>query len=489
MSNSLLLQQPTYSRITPAEAARELLVRRQARSRLIDFIQYTLPQYPNPPHQILLAETLEKVERGEIKNLMVIMPPRHLKSETCSIRFPAWYFGKHPQHAIIGCSYSDNKAYTFSYAVRELITSPKYQRLFPIKLETAGAMHWQLAGKNDLRPSYIAAGVGGGITGEGGNVLIIDDPIKNKAEADSATVRESNWQWYITTAITRLQPEGAKILIMTRWHVDDLAGRLLKVAANDPKADQWTVLHLPAIKDGKALWPEMFPLEYLEKVRAGQISDPDQPGAGSRAFESLYQGSPSIAEGNIIKREWWKFYREAPPFGRIIHSWDTAFKTKSENDYSVCSVWGESPNGYYLIYVWRGRVEFPELKRTAAMLAGRDKPNVVLIEDKASGQSLVQELARDTRLPIIAVKADTDKLSRATAVTPTIEAGKVYLPENAPWLHAYVEELSAFPNGEHDDQVDSTTQALNYLRTLVQKPREVIAVYDAMQLVGNIDLR
>ncbi len=452
-------------------AAQELLRRRAARTRLIDFIQYTLPQYPNPVHQVQLAGKLDAVERGEIKNLMVVMPPRHLKSETCSIRFPAWFLGRNPQKAIIGCFYSDNKAYNFSYAVREVITSPKYQKLWEVKLQTSGAMHWQLAGKHDIRPSYIAAGVGGGITGEGASVLIIDDALKNAEEANSDTVREAIWQWYITTAITRLEPDGAKIVIMTRWHDDDLAGRLLKVASRDPKADQWEVLHLKAIDaNGKALWPEKFPIEYLEKVRAGQIDDPDQPGKGSRAFTALYQGEPSVAEGNIFKREWWKYYIERPVFTRVIHSWDTAFKSRAENDYSVCTVWGETQTGFYLLDVWRRRVEFPELKRAVISLYERDRPQSVIVEDKASGQSLVQELQRDTRIPVLPVKVDSDKVARAYAVTPLIESDRVHLPERAPWLHDYIEEMSVFPNGEHDDQVDSSTQALNALSHNAPKP-------------------
>ncbi len=417
---------------------------------------------------------MDQVEQGKLKNLIVVMPPRHLKSETCSIRFPAYYLGKHPQNAIIACSYSDNKAYTFSYAVREIISTEKYQAIFPeVKLQTAGAMHWQLSGKDDLRPSYIAAGVGGGITGEGANVLLIDDPIKNKEEADSQTVRESIWQWYITTALTRLQADSAKIIIMTRWHEDDLVGRLLKVAAKDSKADQWEVLHLKAINDnGEALWPEKFPLAYLEKIRAGQIDDPDEPGAGSRAFTALYQGSPTAAEGNIFNRQWWKYYREKPNFTRVIHSWDTAFKDKTQNDYSVCSVWGQTPNGFYLIDLWRKKVEFPELKRALISLYNRDHPAAVYVEDKASGQSLIPEIKRETTIPILPIKVDSDKVLRANAVTPLIEAGKVYLPESAPWLHDFIEELSSFPNGEHDDQVDSLTQGL---AQLANRPKLLVA--------------
>jgi predicted phage terminase large subunit-like protein len=462
---SLVLEKQPSAKTDVVSAAEELLRRRQARTSLIAFCSYTLPEFTNPAHQVLLASKLEAVERGEIKNLIVTLPPRHLKSETCSIRFPAWYLGRNPQRAIIGCSYSDNKAYTFSYAVRETLMSQRYQRLWPLKLQTTGAMHWQLTGKNDLRPSYIAAGVGGGITGEGADLLIIDDPVKNFEEANSETVRESMWSWYTTVALTRLQRDSAKIVIMTRWHKDDLVGRLLKVAEGNPKADQWEVLHFKAISDkGEALWPEKFPVDYLEKIRAGQIADPEMPGAGSRAFEALYQGSPVNAEGNIVNRNWWKFYDSRPEsFKRIIHSWDTAFKTKAENDYSVCSVWGETDHGYYLLDLWRRKVEYPELKSSAINLYNRDKAQSVLVEDKASGQSLIQELRRDTSLPLLAVKVDTDKIARVYAITPLIESGRVFLPRSAPWLHDFMEEISAFPNGEHDDIVDSLSQALKYM--------------------------
>ena len=316
-------------------------------------------------------------------------------------------------------------------------------------------MRWQIAGKENKRDSYIAAGVGGGITGEGADILIIDDPVKNNEEAESEVYRAKTFQWYQTTARTRLQPDGAVILIMTRWHKADLAGMLLEEARIDPKADQWEILHFKAINDkGEALWPESYPMDALENTRAS---------IGSRSFAALYQGEPSIAEGNVFKREWWKFYKEKPNFRRIVHSWDTAFKAKAENDYSVCTVWGETSNGFYLIDMWRGRVEYPELKRTAVNLFNRDKAQAVYIEDKASGQSLIQDLKRDTVLPLLPVQVDSDKITRAYAITPLIEAGKVFLPESAFWLHDFIEEMSGFPNSEHDDIVDSVTQALNVI--------------------------
>ncbi len=413
-----------------------------------------MPSFEPAGHLNILADKLEAVERGEIKRLMVFMPPRHGKSELCSIRLPAWYLGRNQQNQIIGCSYAENLAYTFSYAIRETIAAERCQRLWPLKLDTSGAVRWQLAGKENKRASYIAAGVGGGITGEGADLLIIDDPVKNAEEAESQTYRDHTYQWYITTARTRLQPDAAIVLIQTRWHVDDLAGRLLEDARRDPKADQWQVLNLSAITNNQALWPSKYPITVLENTRAS---------IGSRAFESLYQGNPTIAEGNIFKREWWKYYRVRPVNLRIIQSWDTAFKSKTENDYSVCTVWGIGQNAYFLLDVVRHKLEFPDLKRMCITAYERDQPERVYIEDKASGQSLIQELKRETRIPMFAIKADTDKVARANAVTPLIESGRVYLPEYAAWLHDYLEELSGFPNAEHDDQVDSTTQALGQL--------------------------
>jgi len=220
---------------------------------------------------------------------------------------------------------------------------------------------------------------------------------------------------------------------------------------------------------GDALWREKFPLEELEETRAV---------IGSAAFESLYQQRPSAAEGAIFKREWWRYYREPPPFKRIIQSWDTAFKTGAENDFSACTTWGVADNGhYYLLWFWRGKVEFPELKRRMIWLAQEWNPVQILIEDKASGQSLIQELKYETALPIIPVKVDSDKRRRAEVVTGAIEAGKVLLPESAPWLNVFVDELAAFPNGVHDDAVDSTTQALNYLR---HQQVHTVAIYNAL---------
>ena len=437
-------------------------------------------------HLKALIEKLEAVERGELKRLIVLMPPRHGKSEVISKRFPCWYLAKHPKDNVVQAGYAESIALTHSRQARDIFVSQDMEVLFPqvryrpervgqeiVIPERQAAHEWG----TKQGGSYYAVGIGGGLTGRGFNIGIIDDPIKDAEEADSATYRERAWEWYTKVFRTRAEPDAAIIIVMTRWHQDDLVGRLLEQSKRDPATDQWEVLHFPAITDGKALWPERYPMEALLTYRA------DDP----KAFESLYQGNPTIAEGQIIKREWWQYYRQAPPFTRIIHSWDTAFKDKTLNDFSVCTTWGETQTGYYLIDVWRGKVEFPELKRVAASLYDRDKPDIVLVEDKASGQSLIQELERNTTIPVKAVKVDRDKVARTNAATPLIEAGRVYLPESAKWLYDYIEELSSFPSGAHDDQVDSTTQALSFLRG-PREPRDSIVVYDAMSEVSELEL-
>jgi len=425
---------------------------------------------------------LEAVERGELKRLIVLMPPRHGKSELVSLRFPCWYLARHPEAYIVQAGYAESIALTHSRKARDIFISNEMMRLFPDihhRPETAGqelvrperqaAHEWG----TKQGGSYYAVGIGGGLTGRGFDVGIIDDPVKDEEEAASQTIRDKVWDWYQKVFRTRTEPDAAIIVVMTRWHQEDLVGRLLKQAHEDSAADQWEILHFPAINNNQALWPGRYPVEVLERIRSS---------IGSRAFESLYQGNPTIAEGQIIKREWWKYFSTPPHFIRKIHSWDTAFKDKTQNDYSVCTTWGESQNGYYLLNVWRDKVEFPELKRVATALYERDIPDVVIVEDKASGQSLIQELQRNTRIPVLPVKVDVNKVARANSATPLIEAGRVFLPENAPWLFDYIEELSAFPNAEHDDQVDSTTQALAYMRG-PGEPVEQIIIYDAMAAV------
>ncbi len=418
------------------------------------------PQFERARHHELIISRLEAVERGEISRLMILTPPQHGKSLITSTIFPAWYLGRHPHRHLITGSYGQELADDFGRRVRNFLADSIHQAIFPdcrLSEDSTAAHRFNTTQGG----SYFAVGRGGPITGRGADLLLLDDLIKDNAEANSETIRRGLHEWFASVAYTRLRPGGAIVLIQTRWHEDDLAGWLLREHRNE----NWEVLSLPAIAEqnenfrteGEALWPERFPLAELERIRAR---------IGGRAWTSLYQQRPAAAEGVVFRREWWQLYR--PPLtlslSRKVQSWDTGFKKGAENDFSVCTTWGIAENGYYLLHLWRSRVEFPELKRTLALLAEQWKPDAILVEDRASGQSLIQELKLGASLPVLPIKVDGDKVSRAQAVTPLIEAGKVFLPESAPWLGEYIDEMATFPTGVHDDAVDSTTQALNYLR-------------------------
>ena len=426
-----------------------------------DLAAYAIAQFPAfelARHHAETINRLEAVERGEITRLMIFEPPRHGKTLLTTQLFPAWYLGRHPERYVITAAYGQDLADDYGRRVRNFVTDERHQAIFP-ECQLASDSSSVQRFNTTAGGAYFTVGRGAAITGRGAHLLVIDDPLKDREEANSETIRRSLHDWYRSVAYTRLQPGGAVVIVQTRWHVDDLAGRLLREAL----PGQWQVLSLPAISEdgdsfrraGEALWPEKFPLQVLEEIRTT---------IGSAAFVSLYQQQPVATEGQIFKREWWKYYRDAPAFQRIVQSWDTAFQAKKESDYSVGTTWGVTATGYYLLNVWRARVEFPELKRQVIAQAAQFKPAAVIIEDKASGQSLIQELKRETALPILAIKVDSDKIARAQAATPVIEAGKVFLPESAPWLADYLDELSSFAAGAHDDAVDSTTQALNHLR-------------------------
>jgi predicted phage terminase large subunit-like protein len=428
-----------------------------AREDLACYATALWPPFELAAHHRLIVEKLEAVERGDIRRLAIFMPPRHGKSWLGTQIFPAWFLGRHPDRSIITASYGQELADDFGRQVRNMVSDPLHHAIFP-EFRLADDSTSMRRFNTTAGGSYYAVGRGGAITGRGAHLLLIDDPIKDAEEARSEVIRRTLHEWYSSVARTRVQPGGAIVLISTRWHEDDLAGRLLR---QDPKG--WDVLNLPAIAEvdesfrraGEALWPGKYSLEALEEIRRE---------VGGPTFVSLYQQHPAAAEGAVFKREWWRYYREPPTFKRIVQSWDTAFKTGAENDFSACTTWGVAANGYYLLWFWRGRVEFPELKRRMKCLAEQWRPNQILIEDKASGQSLIQELKYHSALPIIPIKVDRDKLARAEAITPLIEAGRVFLPESTPWLSGYVDELAAFPRGTYDDAVDCTTQALNYLR-------------------------
>lgn len=416
--------------------------------------------YLESAHHKALARRLEDVSSGKCKRLMVFMPPRHGKSMLTSEYFPAWWLGMHPDKQIIAATYAQQLADDFGRKVRNLVISEAHQWAFhgfslSDDSQAANRFHTSMKG------AYFAVGAGGPITGRGADLLLIDDPIKGREDAESETMRQRLKDWYTSVARTRLMPGGAIVVIQTRWHEDDLAGWLLR----EHQHEGWEVLNLPALAEpgdqvgraeGDPLWPAAYPLAELLTIKRA---------IGARDWAALYQQRPSAAEGSIFKREHWQYFRptETNPKAiiaslrvtRIIQAWDTAFKTKETNDYSVGVTIGITQSRYYVLDVWRDRCEFPDLKRALVAQAAKWAPHVVVIEDTAAGQSLIQELRRDTKLPLVPVKADRDKVSRANAVTPIHEAGLVYLPEDEPWLSDFTDELAGFPTAPHDDQVDA----------------------------------
>jgi predicted phage terminase large subunit-like protein len=390
---------------------------------------------------------------------MVFMPPRHGKSLLTSEIFPAWWLGQYPEKYVIAASYAQELADDFGRKVRNNCKSPQHEALFPefsLRDDSQAVSRFHTS-QNGV---YYAVGAGGAVTGRGAHLLLIDDPTKGREDAESEASRRHLKDWYTSVARTRLMPNGSIVIILTRWHQDDLAGWLLREHAHEG----WEVVNLPAISEGEgdalgrpegeALWTEAYPLSELETIKRS---------IGSRDWAALYQQRPAPQQGGLVKTAWFRRY-DAPPAHprRIIQSWDTGLKAAEVNDPSVCTTWAETDTGVYLLDVFVKRLEYPDLRRMAESLAIKWFPTIILIEDKASGQSIVQDLVASTRLPVLPIEPKGDKVVRLMAVSAQIESGRVYLPNAAPWLADYEAEMSSFPNAVHDDQVDSTSQALSY---------------------------
>lgn len=451
-----------------------------SRRNLSDFTNYTKPDFIEGWFNRIIAKELQQfyfdVMAGKQPRLIIQAPPRSGKSELFSRRFPAWAFGQNPNLQIIAASYSTDLASRMNRDVQRIIDSEEYQGVFP---ETT------LNGKNiatvsgqSLRNSeifeivghagaYRSAGVGAGITGMGADIGIIDDPVKDAKEANSQTIRDAVWDWYTTTFYTRLSPKSGILLGMTRWHEDDLAGRLLREMGND--GDQWRIVSFPAIaeedeeyrNEGEALHPERYDLERLTKIKKA---------VGSQAWNALYQQRPSSKGGDIIKGAWFKRYSVLPRMKRIIITADTAQKTKQHNDYSVLFVAGVGHDGgVYVLDLIRGKWEAPELEQKVSDVWNkyRSMPvHKVYIEDKSSGTSLIQNIQRKQRIPIEGVQVDTDKYTRVLGVQGYIESGYIYLPNDAEWIEDFIKECEAFTatdSHKHDDQVDAMVMAITEL--------------------------
>jgi predicted phage terminase large subunit-like protein len=431
------------------DAARELLRRRKARRSLIPFTEFSLPKYRAAAHHDLIAAKLEATAAGEIDRLMINMPPRHGKSELASRRFPAWLLGTNPEIEIVVASYNADKAREFGYEVRDIVRSPEYRALFPgvaLKEDSRAADRWN----TDAGGSFRAVGIGTALTGRGADVLLIDDPIKDDEEADSELRRERIWSWYSSVAYTRLSPGGRVIVIQTRWHEDDLTGRLLVEQAKG--GDKWDILELPAISaKGEALWPDRYPLEYLERIK--RVTLP-------RHWAALYQQRPAPDEGNYYKREWWRYYDEKPKHLRIYGASDYAV-TDGGGDYTVHIVIGVDPNdNIYVLDLWRGQTASDVWIKSWLDLVKIHKPLLWVEEQgqivKSIGPFLEKRMREErTYCRREQVASAADKPTRSRSIQARTSMGKVYLPSKAPWLAEFQSELLTFPAGKHDDQVDA----------------------------------
>jgi len=445
-------------------------------------------------HIELMAAKLAAVRQGKIRRLIINVPPRHLKSLAASVTLPAWCLGHDPSARILCVSYAQDLSDKHARDCRRILNSSWYRAIFPTRLSPERQAVGEFV--TTAQGYRLATSVGGVLTGRGADLIIIDDPLKPD-EALSDTQREAVNEWYDHTLLSRLNDKGtgAIVLIMQRLHEDDLVGHVL---AQEP----WERLVLPAVAEedeehcfetpfgsrrvgrrvGEALHPEREPLAILAQLRRT---------LGPYHFAGQYQQAPAPLGGGMIKAEWFRSYTPATqpaPFDRILQSWDTANKATELSDYSVCTTWGLKDRQLYLLHVLRKRLDYPALKRAVREQAELHRPEVVLIEDKASGTQLIQELIAEGLYSVTRYEPSGDKVMRLHAQTAMIENGFVHLPAEAPWLAEYLHELTTFPKGRHDDQADSTAQALDWVKQDAIGPsggRNVIAYYEQQIAAAN----
>ena len=437
---------------------KELHERDEFQNNFLDFVNHVWPSFIAGSHHKIFAEKLERVARGELKRLIVNMPPRHTKSEFASYLFPAWVMGRSPSTKIIQATHTAELAVGFGRKVKNLLDSEIYRDVFPdmqLARDAKASGRWS----TNEGGEYYAVGVGGALAGCGANLCIIDDPVSEQ-DALSPTALDNIYEWYTSGPRQRLQPGGSIIIVMTRWSIRDLTAKVLQKQA-EGGADQWEVVEFPAIfpDTDNVLWPEFWSRDELEGVRAS---------IPVAKWNAQYLQNPTAEEGAIIKREWWNVWeRDAPPpCDYIIQSYDTAFTKSERADYSAITTWGVfypdegDEAAIILLDAEKGRWEFPELKDQAMRLYQEYEPDMVLIEQKASGTPLTQDL-RKAGIPVSGFTPGrgADKFSRMNACAPVFESGMVWCPETR-WADEVVEECASFPNGEHDDLADSMTQAI-----------------------------
>ena len=432
----------------------------QVKSDFLSFVKHVWPEFIEGSHHKIIADKFNKIAEGKIKRMIINMPPRHTKSEFASNMLPAWMIGRKPDLKIIQTTHTTELAVRFGRKAKTLIDSQEYQEIFKTRLREDS----QAAGKWETEQGgeYYAAGVGSAITGRGADLLIIDDP-HSEQDAMNADALEKAYEWYTSGPRQRLQPGGTIILVMTRWSLKDLTAKLLN-AQKEVKSDQWEIIEFPAIMpSGEPVWPQYWKLDELEKVQAS-LSIPK--------WNAQWMQNPTSEAGAIIKKEWWRVWEgdEIPPLKHVIQSYDTAFLKKQTADYSAITTWGvfypseDEPANLILLDSMKGRFEFPELRREALQQYDYWKPETVVIESKASGLPLTAEL-RQMGIPVVnfTPSKGNDKHARVNSVAPLFESGVIWAPEKK-FAEEVIEECAAFPYGDHDDLVDSMTQAVMRFR-------------------------
>lgn len=432
------------------------------------FLTYTgRKQWRTAKHLKLVCQKLEAVERGEIKRLIINMAPRHGKSEITSKNFGAWALMKDPTKEIVIASYGADISTDFSRIARNKFEewAPKLSD-YQLAHDSAAVSRWGVAG---YRGGCTAVGIGGSLTGRGADILIIDDYCKDWQSATSETVKQRTWEWYTSTARTRISPMGAIVIVATPWTDDDLCGRLMK-EMEEGTGEGWEVIRLPAYAEdddplgrqvGETLWPERFTDKWYADTKLA---------VGSQVWNSLYQCRPSPVGGVVLKRDWFKFYDVLPEMQSYVISVDATFKDGDTNDYVVMQCWGKKGAEYYLIDQIRDRMDFPTTLNTLRIFCNKHQKAVrKLIEDKANGSAIISVLRREIG-GIIPINPQGSKTARVSAMAPYVEAGNVFIPRKAIWVGDFVEECVVFPNGKHDDSVDAMSQAINNFNSVTAKP-------------------
>ena len=437
----------------------------------LTFVKHVWPEFIEGYHHKIIAEKFNKLRTGEIKRLIVNMPPRHTKSEFASFLLPAWMIGSDPKLKIIQATHTAELAVRFGRKAKHLMDTEEYKEVFPTRLmeDSKAAGRWE----TEQGGEYFAVGVEGAVTGRGADLLIIDDP-HSEQDAMSKKALDRAYEWYTAGPRQRLQPGGKIILVMTRWSTKDLTGALV-ANQKEAKSDQWHVVEFPAIMDNGPVWPEYWKLDELEKVKAA---------LPVTKWNAQWMQQPTSEEGAILKREWWQEYEgeDIPQIYHVIQSYDTAFLKKETADYSAITTWGvwypseDSGANLILLDAIKGRYEFPELRRVALEQYRYWNPETVIIEAKASGLPLTYEL-RKMDIPVMnyTPSKGNDKHARVNAVAPLFESGMIWAPKQK-FAEEVIEECASFPYGDHDDLVDSTTQAIMRFRQggLIEHPEDYV---------------